>query len=1066
MSVNSTDVETIFNAALQKGSTAERFAYLDGACGSDAELRGRLEALLRAHEEAGSFLDAPPDDPDATAESLRLAEGPGTTIGPYKLLQRIGEGGFGLVYMAEQQEPVRRKVALKVIKLGMDTRQVIARFEAERQALAMMDHPNIAKVLDAGATETGRPYFVMELVKGIPITEYCDRNRLSTRQRLELFVPVCRAIQHAHQKGIIHRDVKPNNVLVTLHDSEPVPKVIDFGVAKATSQRLTEKTLFTGFRQFIGTPEYMSPDQAEMSGLDVDTRTDIYSLGVLLYELLTGKTPFDAKTLREAGYSEIQRIIREVDPLKPSTRLSTLQEELADIALHRRAEPDALSRLMRGDLDWIVMKAMEKDRTRRYETASEMAGDIQRHLKNEPVLAGPPSAAYRLRKFIRRHQVGMVAGSFAAAALLIGFSLATLGFIQATRAKVAAQVERDAAQTARAEAEQAQLGEQAHRRLAEASAETAQKEAVRSATLAAFMQEMLGSVDPGTARGREVTFRYVLDDAARRIDEGALQEQPQVEAAVRLTLGDTYKSLGLYAPAEMQLRAAETTRARLFGDEDPETLQARSRLAGLYSAQGRYAEAETLHRQTLETQRRVLGEEHPDTLASMNGLGIAIWKQGRFAEAETIHRRTLELQRRVLGEEHLETLRSMVNVGTVLWLQEKRAEAEAYQRQTLETLHRVLGEEHLETLRAMNNLGLVLWSVGKVSEAETMYRRALEILHRVYGDEHPNTLKSMTNLSALLADQGKYAEAEVLNRRTLEILRRVLGDDHPDTRLSRANLLNLLKAQGKWDEMRPFVEEQIAARKQRAEQPDVDARALNEYAWVLLTCDFEDLRDPHAALPVAERAVELDGGRNAYILDTLAVAYQMTGDIERAVATQRRAVACAQSGKAYNVAGLEARLAGLLWEKGDALAAGRVYGDCLSRRLAKRAALGSVPDEARFLTACGLVEQHKYADAEPVLRQCLAARTKALPPSHWLIAQVQSVLGAALAEQKKFGEAEPLLLQGYAGLMDAPKVSESERRQAVQRVIDLYEAWGRPDQAAEWRSRLPVIDPVPAANPK
>ncbi len=341
MAAEKKDVEAIFTSALQRPSAGERTAYVDGACGDDIALRERVQELLRAHEDAATFLSLPTAGasavkapPDSRQEPSR--EGPGTRIDRYKLLQRIGEGGFGEVYMAEQEEPVRRKVALKIIKLGMDTKQVIGRFEAERQALAMMDHPNIAKVLDAGATSSGRPYFVMELVKGISFTEYCNKNNLSTRERLALFVPVCNAIQHAHNKGIIHRDIKPNNVLVTLHDGKPVPKVIDFGVAKATNQRLTEKTVFTEFRQFIGTPEYMSPEQAEMSGLDIDTRSDIYSLGVLLYEILTGTTPFDSKTLREKGYAELQRIIREEAPPKPSTRLSTLGDDVAGIAKHRK----------------------------------------------------------------------------------------------------------------------------------------------------------------------------------------------------------------------------------------------------------------------------------------------------------------------------------------------------------------------------------------------------------------------------------------------------------------------------------------------------------------------------------------------------------------------------------------------------------------------------------------------------------------------------------------------------------------------------------------------------------
>jgi eukaryotic-like serine/threonine-protein kinase len=431
MSTPERDPKDIFAEALRLTNPAERTAYLARACAGDPALHKNIESLLHAHERAGQFLQPTVLLPEAGV----ALERPGTMIGRYKLLEQIGEGGFGVVYMAEQTEPVQRKVALKIIKPGMDTRQVVARFEAERQALALMDHPNIAKVLDAGATEAGRPYFVMELVRGIPITDYCDQKALSTTERLRLFIQVCHAVQHAHQKGIIHRDLKPSNVMVTLHDGEPVPKVIDFGVAKALGQKLTAKTLFTSFAQMLGTPAYMSPEQAELSGLDIDTRSDVYSLGVLLYELLTGVTPFDKETLAKAALDEVRRILRETEPPKPSTRLQTLGNKLEDVAKHRQAEPTALSRLVRGDLDWIVMKCLEKDRTRRYETADGLALDIERHLDSEPVLARPPTAAYQLMKFARRHQAGLAVASAIVGLLSVGVVVSTWLAVRAIRAE-------------------------------------------------------------------------------------------------------------------------------------------------------------------------------------------------------------------------------------------------------------------------------------------------------------------------------------------------------------------------------------------------------------------------------------------------------------------------------------------------------------------------------------------------------------------------------------------------------------------------------------------------------
>jgi WD40 repeat protein/serine/threonine protein kinase len=468
MAVQKLNEEAIFNVARKIESLDGRRAYLEQVCGEDAALHARVQALLRVHEEDGSFLKRPL--PALVGTALEpLTERPGTVIGPYKLLEQIGEGGFGIVFMAEQQRPVRRKVALKIVKPGMDTRQVVARFEAERQALALMDHANIARVFDGGETASGRPFFVMELVRGIPITDFCDQNHLPIRERLELYMTVCQAVQHAHQRGIIHRDLKPSNVLVTLHDGRPVVKVIDFGIAKATGQQLTEKTLFTNFAQLIGTPLYMSPEQAEPSGLDIDTRSDIYSLGVLLYELLTGTTPFDKERLRTAAYDEIRRIIREEEPAKPSTRISRLGQAATTVSANRKSDPRRLAQLCRGELDWIVMKALEKDRNRRYESASAFAADVQRYLQDEPVHACPPSSWYRLRKFARRHKRMAVLTAAAIFLLLAATGVSSYFAIQAD-------------QRAR-DAQAAEQNETEQRAIAVEQADRATREAARSRRL-------------------------------------------------------------------------------------------------------------------------------------------------------------------------------------------------------------------------------------------------------------------------------------------------------------------------------------------------------------------------------------------------------------------------------------------------------------------------------------------------------------------------------------------------------------------------------------------------------
>lgn len=623
--------------------------------------------------------DGQPEDssPTIDAESINatLDGGAGIDslkqIGPYHLLRVLGEGGMGEVWLAEQSKPIQRKVALKLIKVGMSTKTVIARFESERQALALMDHPSIARVFDAGSTPEGRPYFVMEYVPGTPITSYCDKHRLSVKERLELFIEVCDGVQHAHQKAIIHRDLKPSNVLVMEQGGKPVPKIIDFGLAKATAQRLTDLTMYTAHGVMLGTPEYMSPEQADLQEQNIDTRTDVYSLGVILYQLLVGTLPLETKDLQSEGVEGMLRVIREKEPPKPSTKIRNMGTDSNDSAEKRREPSRTFASRLRGELDWITMKALEKERARRYQSAADLGADIRRHLLDEPVQAGPPSASYRASKFVKRHRFGVLAAA-AAVVLLIGFAGA-MG-VQARRIAK----ERDRAN------QQAEVSERVSR----------------------FMTDMFKVSDPSEARGNTVTAREILDKASKNIDSGLAQE-PEVQAYMMHDMANVYYSLGLYKEAEPLAIKAVDIRKRLFGTDSRATLVSQSLLGLIYTDEGRFPEAEKLRREVLETSKRALGPDDPETIRAIKNLALILNEQGHYSDSEKLNREALAASQSKSNTDPNLTSSIKTALAMDLAYEGKYQDAENFFREALETDLKTHGPESSESLGAMNNVGAI-----------------------------------------------------------------------------------------------------------------------------------------------------------------------------------------------------------------------------------------------------------------------------------------------------------------------------------------------------------------------
>jgi tetratricopeptide (TPR) repeat protein len=861
----------------------------------------------------------------------------------------------------------------------------------------------------------------MELVEGVPVTDYCDAARLSPRERLELFLPVCAAVQHAHQKGIIHRDLKPSNVLVTVFDGRPVPKVIDFGVAKAVDQRRAERTLFTRLGAIVGTPEYMSPEQAG-AGPDVDTRTDVYSLGVLLYELLTGTTPLDRETLRRAAFDEVLKRIREEEPPRPSTRLSATNDRLPSVAAVRGTEPGRLWRLVRGDLDWVVMKALDKDRSCRYETPSAFARDVQRHLDGDPVEAGPPSRVYRLRKFARKHRAGLSTAAAFALVLIAATTVSTWEAWRATRAERVAEqrlgeVRRANAATTSAlsETKKAQAVTQAALKQSEEA--RAQAEAVR-----AFLTEAFRSPDPGQD-GRQVKVADLLDRAVEKLDK-EFTGSAAVRGALLNALGETYFGLGLYDKAIETFGKACTLQETSLGPDHPDTLVSRNNLGNAYREVGRTQQAIALLESTLALMELRLGAAHPTTLITRHNLAEAYRAAGRTTDAIRMHKETLRLKKSKLGPDHPSTLNSRNSLAGAYFDAGQTSEAIRRQEEALRLSETKLGPDHPSTLASRNSLATFYATAYRIEDAVRMHEETLKVQESNLGPYHPHTLLSRINLANAYRDAGRVTEAIRMHEETLVLMESKLGPDYPGTLFSRESLAAAYWKAGRLERSVPLFE-----------------KTLRQYISQL------GPEHPTTLLIQANLGVNYrDAGRLAEGVTLMEDAFRRAG--ARSNALSKLAWVPVELAKAYDLLGQSAK-------------AEPLYRDAL-----KRARESFGPDDPRTagamaLLGFNLLKQEKWTEAESVLRECLAVREKTQPGA-WNTFNTRSLLGGALLGQGTYAEAEPLIVSGYEGLKARAATIPSQARdrltEAAVRGIRLYEAWGKPEQATAWKERLGLAD--------
>lgn len=1094
----------IFTAASLIDDSDLRVKFLDTVCQGDSLLRERIESLLRAEENAEALIGPPQralqhlagvslvneerqclesqgslTDPDMFGRKSGILR-PGTRLGNYEIQQFLGEGGMGVVYVAKQSEPIKRQVALKILRPSDASRSILARFEQERHALAMMDHPGIARILDAGSTEEGIPYFIMELIKGVPINQYCDQENLSPQERLKLFIPVCEAVQHAHQKGIIHRDLKPSNILVGLYDGKPVPKVIDFGVAKAVGSRLADSSVFTEVGSVVGTLEYMAPEQAELNNLDIDTRADIYSLGVVLYELLTGSPPFSRQQLRSAAFDEVLRMIREVDPPKPSTRVSS-SEEVASVAAHRKLEPKQLAKVLSGDLDWVVMKSLAKERNRRYQTVSDFASDIDRFLSVQTVSAGPPSILYKASRFLKRNKVLSLATALALFALIAGGVAATLGYLESNRqyelAKQAESDERAARTLAETRLSQVEGGidvlsnifNQLNPAVVNGNGGELREAIVLQLKRAA--QQILND-DLGDSL-TVARMQYKLAQALMKLGapDAAIDLLKPAEANFRVQLGDNNRDLlNCLEVRAMCLRrlgklnesldltlAILPQKQKLLGPANLDTIGTMNNLALTYEELGERQKAIDQYERAVELLEKHVGIDAPFTLTAANNLALNRLKMGDIKNSLVSLESLLDKRKRVLGPSHPDTIKSMESLVLALRLDGKLKQALPIMEEALELTRAQFGTDHLETIQAVSNLAMVLKDLGDDAKA-VPYLEQVERFRRLkMGSEHPSTLQAMANLAVAYKESGRMDDAVPLYLESFEKRRKILGPEHEDTLTSMNNLGTMYLKQQKFEEAIALLQECLTLRTKTLGEnhPHVGVSQLNLARAFQESGRLEDAVNLYRqTLEQRQKSFAPDHPRVLAAMYSLAIPLRGLSRFDEAIELIKAALELGQK--------LEGGLPNEMKQLPEMLAevykeAGRLEEAELQMRSileSYHAAHGKHHDKSllsQLHLGQLLLQRDKIEEAEEVLRENLDLRME-VQPDNWQTFMSQGVLGGLQLKKKQFAEAEVLLKEAYQGLsarttLIPPDKREIRLAQVKKWLAELYRATDRNAEA-------------------